>query len=110
MGWGRKSICHPSEFGERDRVTLGSAGGCNNAANEAGPCAEADGGQRVEDCTRSMPGAQQPRCGLQGSAQNPVLRQGHTWLPGKGMRDELGWEKKGSCPLQETHESSDHLC
>lgn len=52
-------------------------------------------------------GGQQPSGGRDGSAQDPTARHGHTWLPGKGMKDEPRWERKGCCTLKETHLSSD---
>ena len=55
----------------------------------------------------AAPGAQQPSGGREGSAQDPTVRHGHAWPPGKGTKDELRWEKKGCCTLKETYLSSD---
>lgn len=47
-------------------------------------------------------GSPQPSGGQEGSAHDPVARHGHTLLPGKGMKDELKWERKGCYALKDT--------
>lgn len=59
--------------------------------------------------SRAAPGAQQPSGGREVPAQDPTVRHGHTWLPGKGMKDELRWERRGCRMLKETYLSSDLL-
>ena len=54
-----------------------------------------------------MPAAQQPSGGWERSAQVSTVRHGHTWLPGKGMKDDPRWERKGRCTPTETYLSSD---